>query len=519
MSLQKKSFPKSQDNLRPLNNSLDASALYNGKIIPQATQIEASVLGAVMLDKNAMSEILDVLNPSMFYLPAHERIFQAMMSIFNKTQPIDLLTVHEELKKSGDIEMIGGPAYLAELTSTVGSSQNIEMHARIIAQKYIQRELIRVSNEIIRESYEDTKDVFDLLDMAEQELFGITDNNLRRSYAAFSDLAAQVSRQLEEVRNKSNKFTGVPSGFSSLDKLTSGWQSSDFIIIAARPSVGKTAFVLSMALNAAKQGYPVAVFSLEMSTLQMAQRVISIESQISGTNIRDGNLTDDEMKRLHYTLQKDADLKLFIDDTPQLNIFELRAKCRRLKMQHDIKMVVVDYLQLMTAGGDSKAKGTRDLEVGAISRAMKSIAKELNIPVIALSQLNRSIEGRKGDKRPQLSDLRESGSIEQDADIVGFIYRPDMSNLDDSGELNKGPIVPAELMISKHRNGALANIKLEFIKQYAHYVEAVDPINPFNTGLSSDTFKAKDNGGQIIKKPSRANDSDDEIIDIPFIDD
>lgn len=516
MPLQNKSFIKSQDNLRSLNNYLDTNGLQEGKIIPQAIPVEAAILGAVMLDKNAMSEILDVLNPSMFYLPAHVKIFEAMLSIFNKTQPIDLLTVHEELKKSGDIEVVGGPAYLAELTSTVGSSQNIEMHARIIAQKHIQRELIRVSNEIIKDSFEDTKDVFDLLDMAEKELFSITDNNLRRSYSSFSVLASEVSRHLEEARNKPDGLTGVPTGFSELDKLTSGWQKSDFIIIAARPSVGKTAFVISMALSAAKQDFPVAIFSLEMSSLQMAQRIISIEAQISSKSIRDGKMNDDEMKRLHYTLQKDGDLKLFIDDTPQLNIFELRAKCRRLKMQHNISMIVIDYLQLMSAGGDSKMKGTRDLEVGAISRALKSIAKELDVPVIALSQLNRSVETRTGEKRPQLSDLRESGSIEQDADIVAFIYRPDMHNLKDGNPI-QGPIVEAELMVSKHRNGALGNIKMDFVKEYAQYVEATAAFNPFQ-GLSSDTFQPRDSGSHLIKKSSRANEIDDSSIDIPFND-
>ncbi|HQW12142.1 MAG TPA: replicative DNA helicase [Saprospiraceae bacterium] len=516
MSLSKKPIAHSGSNLRPLNKSLDFSVLSQGKIVPQAIPVEASVLGAIMLDKNAMSAILDVLNPSMFYLPAHGKIFQAMMSIFNKTQPIDLLTVHEELKKSGEIDSIGGPMYLAELTSIVGSSQNIEIHARIIAQKHIQRELIKVSNNIITDCFEDAKDVFDLLDDAEKNLFSITDNNLRRSYSTFLDLATQLTKRLEEQKNKPEGITGVPTGFKQLDKLTSGWQKSDFIIIAARPSVGKTALIITMAVNAAKKGFPVAIFSLEMSTLQMAQRVVSMEARISSTSIRDGNLSDEELKRLHSTLQADSDLKLFIDDTPAINIFELRAKCRRLKMQHDIQMVVIDYLQLMSAGADSKNKGNREVEVASISRALKSIAKELDIPIIALSQLNRSVETRAGDKRPQLSDLRESGSIEQDADIVAFIYRPDMSGLVEDRTASK---VDSELMISKHRNGALANIKMVFEKDYAKYVEANDyGFDNFSVGgLNSQFFTDKDNN-PMIRKSSKANEDEDEIFDVPFND-
>lgn len=514
MSVQKKPFSSNESNLRSINISLDNNHLAAGRIIPQAVSVEAIVLGAIMLDKNAMSAILDVLNPDMFYLPAHGAIFSAMMRIFNKTQPIDLLTVHEELKKADELEAIGGPAYLAELTSTVGSAQNIEIHARIIAQKHILRELIRVSQNIMQDSYEDTKDVFDLLDDAEKNLFSITDNNLRRGYSSFMDLANQVRKRLEEQKNRPEGMTGVPTGFKHLDKLTSGWQKSDFIIIAARPSVGKTAFVVSMAINAAKKGFPVAIFSLEMSTLQMAQRVISMEAQISSTRLRDGNLTDEELKNFHMILQQDADLKLFIDDTPAINIFELRAKCRRLKMQHDIQMVIIDYLQLMSAGGDSKSKGNREVEVATISRALKGIAKELDVPVIALSQLNRSVETRAGEKRPQLSDLRESGSIEQDADIVGFIYRPDMHGLDENKDAAK---VEAELMISKHRNGALANIKLQFIKEYARYVDAPDfSFDNLQKGFGDNFFLSADNN-PMIRKSSKAND-DDEIFDVPFND-
>ncbi|MCO6460941.1 MAG: replicative DNA helicase [Saprospiraceae bacterium] len=504
----KKTNHGTKSNLRTIKGPNDFVPGITGKIVPQAIPVEEVVLGAVMIDINAMSAVLDMLTPEVFYNQNHGKIFASMMRIFNKSQPIDLLTVHEELKKSGELDEVGGPAYLAELTSKVGSSANVEHHARILVQKYIQRELIHVSNQIIKDSYEDVKDVFDILDDAEQNLYRITDNNLNNGPQSFTSMASQVRKRMEEMATKPDGLTGVPTGFRSLDRITSGWQPSDLIIIAARPSVGKTALVLSMAVNAAKHDFPVAIFSLEMSTLQMAQRIISMEAEISNTALRDGKLNDEELRRFHHTLQTESDLKIFVDDTPAINIFELRAKCRRLKMQHDIKLIVIDYLQLISAAGESSGGGNRTQEVSVISRALKGLAKELNVPVIALSQLSRATETRQ-DKRPQLSDLRESGSIEQDADIVGFIYRPDYYHLnkDEAAQMAE---TDAELLIQKHRNGALGTIKMRFIKEYAKYQDPgdVDFFGNFSspTGKSSDTY---DSGTVMITRSSRANNSDD----------
>ncbi|HRN33897.1 MAG TPA: replicative DNA helicase [Saprospiraceae bacterium] len=506
----KQSSSDSVSNLRALKGSNDHNGTIGGKVIPQAVPVEEVILGAIMIDVNAMSAVLDMLSPEVFYNPAHAKIFAAMMRIFNKSQPIDLLTVNEELKKSGEIDEIGGTAYLAELTFRVGNSANIEHHARIVVQKYIQRELINVSNQIIQDSYEDTKDVFDILDEAEQNLYRITDNNLNNGPQTFTAMANQVRLRMEEMASRPEGLTGVSTGFRELDKLTSGWQPSDLVIIAARPSVGKTALVLSMAVNAAKKGFPVAIFSLEMSTLQMAQRIIAMEAEISSSALRDGKLSDDELKRFHHTLQTKSDLKIFVDDTPAINIFEMRAKCRRLKTQHNIQMIVIDYLQLMSAGSESKMGGNRTQEVSVISRALKGLAKELNVPVIALSQLSRALETR-ADKRPMLSDLRESGSIEQDADIVGFIYRPDYHNLAEEGGINVAE-PEAELLIQKHRNGALGNIKMTFVREYARYQDPDDANHLFGFGSASAISDSGSSG--IIRKGSRAND--DDFIDAPF---
>ncbi len=392
----------------------DLSNYVFGKVQPQAIPLEEAVLGALMLDKEALPIVLDILRPESFYLDAHQLIYKAMLRLFEKSQPIDLLTVTEALKKSGDLEAIGGPYYLVELTNKVASAANIEYHARIIAQKYVQRELISVSTRIIRDAYEDTTDVFNLLDDAEQGLFAIAQQNMSRGFESMSSLAAKAQKQLEELRKKEDGLTGVPTGFTELDRLTSGFQRSDLIIVAARPGMGKTAMTLSLARNAASTfGKPVALFSLEMSALQLAQRIISMEAEISGSKMRNGQLEDYEWEQLNAALERISEVPMYIDDTPGINIFELRAKARRMKMQHDIQLIIIDYLQLMSGGGDNQ-RGNREQEVSAISRALKGLAKELDVPVIALSQLSRAVEVRGGSKRPQLSDLRESGCLTGD---------------------------------------------------------------------------------------------------------
>ncbi len=401
--------------------SEDLSDYVFGKVPPQSPALEEAVLGAIMLDRNAFSTVLEILRAESFYIDAHQMIYKAMQRLFERSQPIDLLTVMEELKKSGELEMVGGPAYLATLTNKVASAANIEHHARIIAQKYMQRELIRVSTGIIRDAFEDTTDVFDLLDGAEQGLYGIIQQNMSHSYEAIGTLASKAFKQLQALQNKPDGLTGVPTGFAALDRLTSGWQPSDLIIIAARPGMGKTSFVLSIARNAALDYQKaVAIFSLEMSNVQLAQRLISMEAEVSSSKLRTGKLEKDEMERLVRAIDRIGDAPIYIDDTPSINIFELRAKCRRMKAHHNIQLIIIDYLQLMSGGGESQ-RGNREQEVSAISRALKGLAKELNVPVIALSQLSRAVEVRGGTKRPQLSDLRESGCLTGDTLIQDAI--------------------------------------------------------------------------------------------------
>ncbi len=400
---------------KPRPKGEDLSSFVFGKVPPQAIPLEEAVLGALMIDKDALTSVLDILQADSFYLDAHQLIYRAMLRLFERSQPIDLLTVTEELKKTAHLEAIGGPYYLVELTNKVASSANIEFHGRLIAQKFIQRELIRVSNDIIRNAYEDTTDVFDLLDDAEQGLFSIAEKNMSRSYDTMSSLAAKALKQIEELKGKEDGLTGVPTGFTDLDRITSGWQPSDLVIMAARPGMGKTSLVLSLAKNAAVEYQKgVAIFSLEMASIQLAQRLISMESEVPLQKMRNGQLEEDEWKRLKEAIERISDAPVYIDDTPGINIFELRAKCRRMKLQYNIQLIIIDYLQLMSGGGEA-GKGNREQEVSAISRALKGLAKELSVPVIALSQLSRAVETRGGSKRPQLSDLRESGCLTGDA--------------------------------------------------------------------------------------------------------
>ncbi|MCC7466772.1 MAG: replicative DNA helicase [Saprospiraceae bacterium] len=401
------------------SNQEGLSNFVFGKVQPQAIPLEEAVLGALMLDREALPLVMDILRPESFYLEGHQHIYRAVVRLFERSNPVDLLTVTEELKKAGELDKIGGGYYLVELTNRVASAANIEYHARIIAQKHIQRELINVSTRTIRDAYEDTTDVFNLLDEAEKGLFAITQNNLSRSYESMGTLSSKVLKQIEELSKTADGLTGVPTGFTDLDRLTSGWQPSDLIIVAARPGMGKTSMVLAIALNASRDfNKGVALFSLEMASTQLVQRLISMESEIPATKFRNGKLEDYEWQMLQSTVERLNSVPIFIDDTPGINIFELRAKCRRLKMQHDIQMVIIDYLQLMTGSTEGNRGGNREQEIGSISRALKSLAKELNVPVIALSQLSRAVEVRGGSKRPQLSDLRESGCLTGDTLLV-----------------------------------------------------------------------------------------------------
>jgi replicative DNA helicase len=454
--------------------SMDLSTMVYGKVPPQAKDLEEAVLGAIMLEKSAFDTVIEILKAECFYVEAHQRIYKVMQGLQQKNQPIDILTVVEELKAREELEMVGGAYYVTRLTNAVVSAANIEAHSRIILQKFIQRELIRISGEIISDSYEDSTDVFDLLDDAESKLFEITNNHLRKNFDSIDTVLVKTVQRIEDMRHRNEDITGVPSGFSALDRVTYGWQNSDLIILAARPAVGKTAFALNLARNAAlnpTKPTPVAVFSLEMSAGQLVQRILSAESEIWLEKISRGKMEEHEMKQLYAKgIQKLAQAPIFIDDTAALNIFELRAKCRRLKNKHNIGFIIIDYLQLMSGASEGKSTN-REQEISQISRTLKQLAKELMVPIIALSQLSRAVETRKeGNKMPQLSDLRESGAIEQDADMVMFIYRPEYYDItaNEMGESNKGE---THIRIAKHRNGSLETIKLRALLHIQKFVE------------------------------------------------
>jgi replicative DNA helicase len=453
--------------------------LKQGKLPPQAVELEEAVLGAMLIDKKGVDEVIDILQPDAFYKTANQLIFEAIYQLFQDSQPIDLLTVSSELRKKGKLESIGGEFYLVQLSQRVASSAHIEFHARIILQKFIQRSLIKISNEIIESAYKESTDVFDLLDEAESKLYDVTQGNIKKSSQTAQSLVLEAKAKIEEI-SKRDGLSGVSTGFEKLDKLTSGWQPSDLIIIAARPGMGKTALTLSMARNiAVTKQIPVAFFSLEMSSVQLITRLISAETGLSSEKLRTGKLADHEWQQLNVKVTDLEKAPLFIDDTPSLSIFDLRAKARRLSSQHGIKLIVVDYLQLMTAGINSKS-GNREQEISTISRNLKALAKELNIPVIALSQLSRAVETRGGTKRPMLSDLRESGAIEQDADIVSFIYRPEYYNIDEWDDDERSPSQgQAEFIVAKHRNGGLDNIRLKFLGHLGKFEDLDSFDSPF----------------------------------------
>ncbi len=495
----------------------DNGYLEGGKLPPQAVDLEEAVLGALMLEKNPVNDVIDVLKPESFYKESHRKIYNAIYELFGESEPIDVLTVTQKLRQNGDLEFVGGAYYISLLTNRVASAANVETHARIIAQKYILRELIRVSSETIKLAYDDTSDVFDLLDKAESDLFTVAEGNIRKQYDSMSVVIQQAIEEIELAKNQEDGISGIPTGFTNLDKITAGLQRSDMIVLAARPGMGKTAFVLSLARNSAVQfGHGVAVFSLEMSSIQLTKRLISSETEIASDKLRKGNLEPHEYEQLHARLAGLADAPIFIDDTPALSVFELRAKCRRLKAQHDIDLVIIDYLQLMTAGGSGK--GNREQEISSISRSIKEIAKELNIPIVALSQLSRSVETRGGDKRPMLSDLRESGAIEQDADQVMFIYRPEYYDLTED-ENGNSTIGTGEIIIAKNRHGSTDTVVLRFIGQYTKFanLETFDEVPGAMAQLAPST-DWDESGNKVVG--SKMNDDFDDFFpeedDSPF---
>lgn len=453
-------------------NAYDLMADIPGTLPPQATELEEAVLGALMLERDSIITVQEFIVPEAFYTEEHKLIYKAIEELSSELKPIDLFTVTEKLRSKRLLTKVGGPAYLAQLTQRVGSAANVEFHAKIIAQKYVQRELIRSATEIQRRSYDDEADVTDLIGFAESEIFKVAEGHVKRSVQSAADILRKTINQIEEAAKNAGKYNGVQSGFAALDRVTLGWQPSDLIIIAARPAMGKTSFVLSMARNmAVEHESGVAFFSLEMSSTQLMMRLVVAETGLTSTDIRSGRLTPEQWRHLETAVKPLGTAPLFIDDTPALSVFEFRSKARRLKIHNNIKIIIIDYLQLMTGANDSNGvKGNREQEVAFISRTLKAIAKELDVPIIALSQLNRSVESRVGTKRPQLSDLRESGAIEQDADIVAFIHRPEYYGLtvNEDGTSTAGL---AEIILAKHRNGAVTDINLRFLKDQARFMD------------------------------------------------
>jgi replicative DNA helicase len=500
--------------------SVNPVAIELGKIPPQAPDLEEAVLGAVMLEKDAILQIIDILKPESFYKEEHQKIFQAIVDLTSSNRAIDLLTVTEELRKKKQLDEVGGPVYITQLTSRVASAAHVEFHARIVAQKHIQRELIRVSSEIQGRAFDESTDVDDLLDFSEAELFNIAQGNIKKESQKVSVLIKEAILQIEEASKRADSLIGIPSGFTKLDRMTNGWQNSDLVIVAARPSMGKTAFVLSMARNmAVEHNRSVAIFSLEMASLQLVNRLIVAETELPSGRIRNGKLADFEWEQLDYKIKKLVDAPIFIDDTPAISVFELRAKARRLKRQHNMDILIIDYLQLMTGTPDTR--GNREQEVSTISRALKGIAKELNIPVIALSQLNRSVEIRSGSKRPQLSDLRESGAIEQDADMVLFIHRPEKYGLmeDENGNSLRGI---AEIILAKHRNGPIGDVFLKFKDEFAKFVELeetfLSPLEEVDAGAPVAVTRGSKMNKNIIGDGFSKNDigAPDYSDEVPF---
>lgn len=488
----------------------DLTTMVYGKVPPQAPELEEAVLGAAMLEKDTFAQVLEIIqSEDCFYMDAHQKIYAAMRRLFDKGTPVDLLTITEELRRSNELEIVGGAYYLTRLTMSVLSSAHVEAHARLVMEKFIQRELIRISGSVISDAYEDSTDVFDLLDKAESGLYEITDKHLRKNFKSLQEVLAKTITEIDESRKKTDEVTGVPSGYAPLDRITGGWQKTDLIILAARPAVGKTAFTLNLAMNAAMNAgreFPVALFSLEMGAGQIVKRMLAAVTEVSMDAITKGKMAEHEFIQMSQRMSKLAKAKIFIDDQAALNIFELRAKARRLKQKHDIQMILIDYLQLMQASVEKG--GNREQEISKISRDLKALAKELEVPIIALSQLNRSVETRKESKVPQLSDLRESGAIEQDADLVMFLYRPEYYGIqnDEMGQTVEGQ---THVHIAKHRNGSTGDIKVRFIKEYQKFVDmeedGFDSFKPIgNSGGGPSNFSG---GGPDNFAPPRDNPS------------
>lgn len=475
----------------------------DAKIQPQDKEIEDAVLGALMLERDAYAIVCDLLRPESFYDPGNQKIYAAINKLGVMQQPIDMLTVTQQLRADGALDDVGGPVRISELTSNVASAAHIEYHARIVAQKFLARRLISFCSEIEKKSFDESYDIDDLLQEAEGKLFEISQGNLKKDFTQIDPVINSAMEQIEAAGKRESGLSGLQTGFHNLDKLTSGWQNSDLIIIAARPAMGKTAFVLSMAKNmAVDYNTSVAIFSLEMSNLQLVNRLISNVCEIEGEKIKSGRLSRQEWEQLNSRVRSLFSAPLYVDDSPSLSILELRTKARRLVKEHGVKIIIIDYLQLMNATG--MKFGSREQEVSMISRSLKQLAKELNIPVIALSQLSRKVEERNdGNKRPQLSDLRESGAIEQDADIVCFIHRPEYYTRSTTDAENRDIRGMAEFIVAKHRSGSVDDIEMTFVARFARFQNRSEPM-PFEKGTMASKIN-DDPGPQEVYIPAPAD--------------
>ena len=482
-------------NIRPIDNSY-------GHLQPQALDMEQAVLGALMIDKDAFSIVSEILRPETFYEPRNQKIYQAIQTLNMSERPVDIMTVTEQLKKDGTLEDVGGPAYIMDLSSHVASSAHIEYHSRVLAQKFMARQLISFASVIETKAFDETQDVDELMQEAEGSLFELSQKNMRQDYTQIDPVVKNAVDILQRAAANTDGLTGISTGYTDLDDKTSGWQNSDLVIIAGRPAMGKTAFALSLAKNIAIDNrIPVAFFSLEMSNVQLVNRLISNVCEISGKKILNGQLDQEEWKRLDSRLRRLQGAPLYVDDTPGMSIFELRTKARRLVREKGVRIIMIDYLQLMNANG--ARFGSRQEEVSTISRSLKGLAKELDITILALSQLNRGVEGREGNegKRPMLSDLRESGAIEQDADMVCFVHRPEYYRIfqDEHGNDLHGM---AQIIIAKHRKGATGDVLLNFRGEFTRFQNPQDVlIGPSSPTSGGEIIGSRMNGGDPLPPP------------------
>lgn len=489
---------KSSNNEKINKNKSKSKSSFDstyGHLQPQALDVEKVVLGALMIDKDAFSVISEILNPDTFYEPRNKKIFTAIRSLNMNEYPVDIMSVTEELKREGTLEDVGGPAYIIELSSHVASSAHIEYHARILAQKFLARQLISFASNIETKAFDETVDINELMQEAEGSLFELSQRNMKKDYVQIDPVITKAVEILQKASANSGGLTGVPTGFAKLDEKTSGWQNSDLIIIAGRPAMGKTSFALSLAKNiAVDYQTPIAFFSLEMNNVQLVNRLISNVCEIPGNKMLNGQLSPDEWERLDKNIRRLQGAPLYIDDTAGLSIFELRTKARRLVREKGVKIIMIDYLQLMNASG--MRFGSRQEEVSKISQSLKGLAKELDIPILALSQLNRTVENREGldGKRPQLSDLRESGAIEQDADMVLFVHRPEYYHIveDDKGNDLRGM---AQIIIAKHRKGATGDVLLKFRGEFTRFQDPDKSYNKADAPFDAEIIGSKVNGG------------------------